>query len=94
MTSNESMRTLPFSPRECSACPVQYQANVCRLRAAVPDEYPALDRFIDLAPENDVSLIAGEEIFPGFVTRRLVQLNVEHMSVIQHNQPPAISLFE
>ncbi|HAM3522556.1 TPA: hypothetical protein JV385_003443 [Escherichia coli] len=49
--------------------PVQRQANVRRLRAAVPDKYPAIDRFIDLAPENDVTLIAGEEVGPGFVTR-------------------------
>jgi hypothetical protein len=52
---------------------------VCRLRAAVPDEYPALDRFIDLAPENDVTLIAGEEVLTGFVVRCLVQLNAENV---------------
>ena len=83
MTSNESMRTLPFSPRECSAA-VQYQTNMCRLRAAVPNEYPALDRFINPVPEDDVTLIAGEEVSSGFVVRRLVQLNAENVPVIQH----------
>lgn len=67
--------------------PVQHQPNVCRLRAAVSDEYPPVDGFIDLAPEDDVALIAGEEVGPGFVVRRLVQLYTENVSVIQHYQP-------
>ena len=61
--------------------PVQHQPNVCRLRAAVSDEYPPVDGFIDLAPEDDVALIAGEEVRPGFVVRRLVQLNAENVPV-------------
>lgn len=63
--------------------PVKHQANVCRLRAAVPDKYPAIDRLTDLAPEDDVALIAGEEVGPGFVVRRLVQLNAENVPVAQ-----------
>ncbi|CZU21894.1 Uncharacterised protein [Enterobacter hormaechei] len=65
-----------------------------RLRASVPDEYPAFDRFIDLAPEDDVALIAGEEVGPGFVIRRLMQLNAEDVTVIQDHQPPAIDFLE
>ena len=65
-----------------------------RLRAAVPDEYSALNWLVELAPENDVTLIAGKEVGPGFVARSLVQLNAENVPVIQHAQAPAIHLIE
>jgi len=61
--------------------PVNHQPNVRWLRAAVSNEYPALDRFIDRAPENDVTLITGKEVFTGFVVRCLVQLNAENVPV-------------
>lgn len=70
------------------------QANMRGLRTFVPYEYSSLYRLIGLAPEDDVTLIASEEIHTGFVVRRLVQLDSENVAVIQHAQSPAINFLE
>ncbi len=63
-----------------------------RLRTLIADENTALNRFIDRAPERDITLIAGEEVSPGFVVRRLVQFGAEDMAEVQHHQAPTIDL--
>lgn len=63
-----------------------------RLRSLVANENPAFNRFIDRALERHITLVAGEEVSPGLVVRRLVQFGAQDVAVIQHAQAPAIDL--
>lgn len=74
--------------------PVDNQANVNRLRSVISDKHIVLAEGSMLLPKNNFIIKARYKIVVSLVTRYVVQLCIEHMTVVEDNQAPAVSSFK
>lgn len=65
-----------------------------RLLSVPGNEYPVFVENLSPAPVDNLTFKARPELIPGFVIRRMMQLNAKDMPVVQDNQAPAIQVIE